>query len=55
MTRAVGFLLPLGLALPSVIAGAAKTAYDLTLWRIFRSVRLPAPPLEGRHDDRSNP
>ncbi|GAA2881308.1 MFS transporter [Streptosporangium fragile] len=37
-----GFLLPLGLALPFVIAGAAKTAYDLTLWRIFRSVRLPA-------------
>ncbi|MEV4113389.1 hypothetical protein [Nonomuraea sp. NPDC049695] len=37
-----GFLLPFGLALPFVIAGAAKTAYDLTLWRIFRSVRLPA-------------
>jgi hypothetical protein len=38
-----GFLLPFGLALPFVIAGAATTAYDLTLWRIFRSVRLPAP------------
>ncbi|MEV0824857.1 hypothetical protein [Nonomuraea rubra] len=38
-----GFLLPLGPALPFVIAGAAKAAYDLTLWRTFRSVRLPAP------------
>ncbi|NRQ37871.1 hypothetical protein HII36_39485 [Nonomuraea sp. NN258] len=37
-----GFLLTFGLALPFVIAGAAKAAYDLTLWRIFRSVRLPA-------------
>ncbi|SDM60572.1 MFS transporter [Nonomuraea jiangxiensis] len=37
-----GVLLPLGLALPFVIAGVAKTAYDLTLWRIFRSVRLPS-------------
>ncbi|TYB62208.1 MFS transporter [Nonomuraea sp. PA05] len=37
-----GFLLPFGLALPFVIAGAAKTAYDLTLWRMFRSVRLPS-------------
>ncbi|GAA2216540.1 MFS transporter [Nonomuraea monospora] len=37
-----GFLLPFGLALPFVLAGAAKTAYDLTLWRIFRSVRLPS-------------
>ncbi|MFD1939663.1 MFS transporter [Nonomuraea mangrovi] len=37
-----GLTLPLGLAIPFVIAGAAKTAYDLTLWRIFRSVRLPA-------------
>ncbi|MEU6721025.1 MFS transporter [Nonomuraea sp. NPDC046802] len=47
LTRPAGpalavFLLPLGLALPFVIAGAAKTAYDLTLWRIFRSVRLPS-------------
>ncbi|MGP3962330.1 MFS transporter [Nonomuraea sp. 3N208] len=37
-----GLLLPLGLALPFLIAGVAKTGYDLTLWRIFRSVRLPA-------------
>ncbi|MET7334967.1 MFS transporter [Nonomuraea sp. NPDC005650] len=37
-----GLLLPLGLALPFVIAGVAKTGYDLTLWRIFRSVRLPS-------------
>jgi predicted MFS family arabinose efflux permease len=37
-----GFILPFGLALPFVIAATAKTAYDLTLWRIFRSVRLPA-------------
>ncbi|TMR14695.1 MFS transporter [Nonomuraea turkmeniaca] len=37
-----GLILPFGLALPFVIAGVAKTAYDLTLWRIFRSVRLPA-------------
>ncbi|SNT20025.1 Predicted arabinose efflux permease, MFS family [Streptosporangium subroseum] len=37
-----GLMLPFGLALPFVIAGAVKTAYDLTLWRIFRSVRLPA-------------
>ncbi|HEX4811732.1 MAG TPA: hypothetical protein VFV66_03130 [Nonomuraea sp.] len=36
-----GLLFPLGLALPFVIAGAAKTGYDLTLWRIFRSVHLP--------------
>jgi hypothetical protein len=41
-----GFFLPFGLALPFVIAGAAKTAYDLT--------RSPAP-LRGRHDDRSHP
>ncbi|SEH03730.1 Transmembrane secretion effector [Nonomuraea solani] len=37
-----GLILPFGLALPFVIAGAAKTAYDLTLWRIFRSARRPA-------------
>ncbi|MET9248949.1 MFS transporter [Nonomuraea sp. NPDC003709] len=37
-----GLLFPLGLALPFLIAGVAKTGYDLTLWRIFRSVRLPA-------------
>ncbi|MFI7640419.1 MFS transporter [Nonomuraea sp. NPDC049400] len=36
-----GLLFPFGAALPYVIAGAAKTAYDLTLWRTFRSVRLP--------------
>ncbi|MFI7702824.1 MFS transporter [Nonomuraea sp. NPDC049480] len=37
-----GLLLPLGPALPFLIAGIVKTGYDLTLWRIFRSVRLPA-------------
>ncbi|GAA5772006.1 hypothetical protein Aros01_08549 [Streptosporangium roseum] len=37
-----GLILPFGPAFPFVIAGAAKTGYDLTLWRIFRSVRLPA-------------
>ncbi|MEV4172746.1 MFS transporter [Nonomuraea sp. NPDC049709] len=37
-----GVLVPLGAALPFLIAAVAKTGYDLTLWRIFRSVRLPA-------------
>jgi MFS family permease len=39
-----GVLQPLGLALPFLIAGAAKTGYDLALWRMFRRVRLPADP-----------
>ncbi|HEV2460196.1 MAG TPA: hypothetical protein VGS80_17710, partial [Ktedonobacterales bacterium] len=34
-----GPLLVLGL--PFVAAGALKAAYDLTLWRLFRRVRLP--------------
>jgi predicted MFS family arabinose efflux permease len=37
-----GLLQPLGLAFPFVIAGAAKSAYDLALWRLFRPVQLPA-------------
>jgi predicted MFS family arabinose efflux permease len=37
-----GLLQPLGLAFPFVVAGAAKSAYDLALWRLFRPVRLPA-------------
>ncbi|MDR8414820.1 hypothetical protein MTP10_39595 [Nonomuraea sp. 3-1Str] len=36
-----GLLLPLGLGWPFLIAGTAKTLYDLTLWRIFRRVELP--------------
>ncbi|MEU0572450.1 MFS transporter [Nonomuraea sp. NPDC005983] len=36
-----GLLQPLGLAWPFLIAGTAKTLYDLTLWRIFRRVELP--------------
>lgn len=31
----------LALGLPFVIAGALKVGYDLTLWRIFRSVAVP--------------
>jgi MFS family permease len=37
-----GLLQPLGLALPFVLAGTAKSAYDLALWRLFRPVQLPA-------------
>jgi len=36
-----GLLQPLGLALPLVLAGTAKSAYDLALWRLFRPVPLP--------------
>jgi len=38
-----GLLAPLGLgmALPFLLAGATKSAYDLALWRLFRPVRLP--------------
>jgi MFS family permease len=32
----------LALGLPFVLAGAVKAAYDLSLWRIFRRVELPA-------------
>jgi predicted MFS family arabinose efflux permease len=37
-----GLLQPLGLALPFLVAGAIKSAYDLALWRLFRPVQLPA-------------
>jgi len=37
-----GLLQPLGLAIPFLIAGAAKSAYDLALWRLFRRVPLLA-------------
>jgi predicted MFS family arabinose efflux permease len=36
-----GLLQPLGLALPFLVAGAVKSAYDLALWRLFRRVPLP--------------
>jgi predicted MFS family arabinose efflux permease len=36
-----GLLQPLGLAIPFVVAGAVKSAYDLALWRLFRRVPLP--------------
>ena len=39
-----GLLQPLGLAIPFVAAGAAKSAYDLALWRLFRPVELPTQP-----------
>jgi predicted MFS family arabinose efflux permease len=35
-----GLLQPLGLAIPFLIAGVAKSAYDLALWRLFRRVPL---------------
>ncbi len=38
-----GALLTIGL--PFVIAGAVKSVYDLSLWRIFRRVRLAEPDL----------
>ncbi|MGH8993676.1 MAG: MFS transporter, partial [Acidimicrobiia bacterium] len=37
-----GLLQPLGLALPFLVAGAVKSAYDLALWRRFHPVQLPA-------------
>jgi MFS family permease len=37
-----GLLQPLGLALPFLVAGVVKSAYDLALWRLFRPVQLPA-------------
>jgi hypothetical protein len=37
-----GLLQPLGLALPFVIAGIAKSVYDLAVWRLFRPVQLTA-------------
>jgi MFS family permease len=39
-----GLLQPLGLAIPFLVAGAAKSAYDLALWRLFRRVPLPTRP-----------
>jgi MFS family permease len=45
-----GLLQPLGLAIPFLIAGAVKSAYDLALWRQFRPVQLvpePATPAGG--------
>jgi MFS family permease len=39
-----GLLQPLGLAIPFVAAGAAKSLYDLVLWRLFRPVQLPIQP-----------
>jgi hypothetical protein len=36
-----GLLQPLGLALPFLVAGVTKSAYDLALWRLFRRVPLP--------------
>ena len=39
-----GLLQPLGLAIPFLLAGAAKCLYDLTLWRLFRPVQLPTQP-----------
>jgi hypothetical protein len=45
-----GLLQPLGMALPFLVAGAVKSAYDLALWRLFRTVRLvpePATPAGG--------
>jgi predicted MFS family arabinose efflux permease len=37
-----GLLQPVGLALPFLVAGVVKSAYDLALWRLFRPVQLPA-------------
>jgi MFS family permease len=45
-----GLLQPLGLALPFLVAGVVKSAYDLALWRLFRPVQLlpePATPAAG--------
>jgi predicted MFS family arabinose efflux permease len=35
-----GLLQPLGLAIPFLVAGATKSAYDLALWRLFRPIPL---------------
>ncbi len=45
-----GLLQPLGMALPFLVAGVVKSAYDLALWRLFRPVQLlpePATPVGG--------
>jgi MFS family permease len=39
-----GLLQPLGLALPFLLAGVVKSAYDLVLWRLFRPVQLVPEP-----------
>jgi predicted MFS family arabinose efflux permease len=36
-----GLLQPVGQAWPFLVAGATKSAYDLTVWRLFRPVKLP--------------
>jgi predicted MFS family arabinose efflux permease len=41
-TAMAGLLQPLGLGIPFLVAGVVKSAYDLTLWRLFRPVQLPA-------------
>jgi MFS family permease len=49
-TALAGLLQPLGLALPFLVAGVVKSAYDLALWRLFRPVQLvpePATPAGG--------
>jgi predicted MFS family arabinose efflux permease len=45
-----GLLQPFGLALPFLVAGVVKSAYDLALWRLFRPIQLlpePATPAGG--------
>jgi hypothetical protein len=45
-----GLLQPLGMAIPFLVAGAVKSAYDLALWRLFRPVRFvpePTSPVGG--------
>jgi predicted MFS family arabinose efflux permease len=45
-----GLLQALGLAIPFLVAGLVKSAYDLALWRLFRPVQLasePATPAGG--------
>ncbi len=37
----------LALGLPFIIAGALKAAYDLTLWAVFRRVRVEGEPAIG--------
>jgi predicted MFS family arabinose efflux permease len=39
-----GLLQPMGLALPFLVAGAVKSAYDLTLWQLFRPIQLVPEP-----------
>jgi predicted MFS family arabinose efflux permease len=45
-----GLLQPLGVALPFLVAGVVKSAYDLALWCLFRPIQLlpePATPAGG--------